>query len=94
MGDGRRIDVEVGFAIVEVKKLMDPSCGSGTFLFHAVHAALAAAKAAGVPITTALAGLANAVVEVDLHPAAMALARMTYTVTLVRQVGAVRGEAG
>ena len=67
------------------QRVMDPSCGSGTFLFHAVRAHLAAADAAGVGVKAALAGLANAVIGVDLHPVAVALARVTYLLAIGRQ---------
>lgn len=67
------------------QRVLDPSCGSGTFLFHAVRAHLAAAEAAGVGVGDALAGLSNAVIGVDLHPVAVALARVTYLLAIGRK---------
>lgn len=67
------------------QRVLDPSCGSGTFLFHAVRAHLSAADAAGVPIGDALSGLSNAVIGVDLHPVAVALARVTYLLAIGRE---------
>lgn len=67
------------------QRVLDPSCGSGTFLFHAVRAHLAAAEAAGVRVGDALAGLANTVIGVDLHPVAVALARVTYLLAIGRE---------
>ncbi|WP_100514876.1 N-6 DNA methylase [Mycobacteroides abscessus] len=62
----------------------DPSCGSGTFLFHAVRRYLAAAKDAGVQVDDAVQQATNHVVGVDVHPVAVTLARVTYLLALGR----------
>lgn len=66
------------------QRVLDPSCGSGTFLFHAVRRYLAAADAAHRPIGTSLTDLSRHVVGVDLHPVAVALARVTYLLAIGR----------
>lgn len=66
------------------QRVMDPSCGSGTFLFHAVRRYLAAADDAHRPIRTSLTDLSRHVVGVDLHPVAVALARVTYLLAIGR----------
>jgi len=58
--------------------LLAAACGSGTFLFHAVRRYLDAADAAGTPPADALGGLGDRVLGLDLHPVAVALARVTY----------------
>lgn len=63
-------------------RLLDPSCGSGTFLFHSVRRYLAAAEAAKVPLKDALAGLTRHVLGMDLHPVAVTLARVTYLLAI------------
>ncbi len=65
-------------------RTLDPSCGSGTFLFHAVRLYLAAAEDAGLPLDTALAGLTQHVLGMDLHPVAVTLARVTYLLAIGR----------
>jgi SAM-dependent methyltransferase len=60
------------------QRVLDPACGSGTFLFHTVRRYLAAAETAGVPLARSLAQLTDRVLGVDLHPVAVALARVTY----------------
>jgi SAM-dependent methyltransferase len=60
------------------QRVLDPSCGSGTFLFHAVRAYMAAATAAGAPNAEAVAGVVKQVAGVDIHPVAVTLARVTY----------------
>jgi SAM-dependent methyltransferase len=59
-------------------KVLDPSCGSGTFLFHAVRRYLEAAEAAGISLKDATSGLTRHVLGMDLHPVAVTLARVTY----------------
>jgi len=60
------------------QRVLDPSCGSGTFLFHAVRRFLDAADEAGMSNADALERLGNQVLGVDLHPVAVTLARVTY----------------
>ena len=64
-------------------RVLDPACGSGTFLFHAVRRYLAAAEAAGV-VASALSGLTRHVLGMDLHPVAVTLARVTYLLAIGR----------
>jgi len=63
---------------------MDPSCGSGTFLFHAARAYLAAAEEAGIPNGQAVAGVTRHVYGMDVHPVAVTLARVTYLLAIGR----------
>lgn len=61
---------------------MDPSCGSGTFLFYAIKRYLAAADAAGMSNADAVAGVCRSVYGVDVHPVAVTLARVTYLLAI------------
>ncbi|GLB93128.1 N-6 DNA methylase [Mycobacterium kiyosense] len=63
----------------------DPSCGSGTFLFHAVRHFLAAASEAGSDIDEAVQQATHHVVGIDVHPVAVTLARVTYLLALGRE---------
>ncbi|MFF1491350.1 N-6 DNA methylase [Streptomyces sp. NPDC058304] len=67
------------------QRIMDPSCGSGTFLFHGVRRYLAATRDAGLPLCEALDGLRDHVVGIDLHPVAVTLARVTYLLAIGRE---------
>jgi len=58
------------------------SCGSGTFVFHAVRTYLAAADQAGIPNGKALADLTSHVMGMDVHPVAVTLARVTYLLAI------------
>lgn len=64
------------------QRVLDPACGSGTFLFHAVRRYLAAADAAGVSNAEALATLAQRVRGIDIHPVAVIIARVTYLLAI------------
>ena len=61
------------------QRVLDPACGSGTFIFAAVRKYLAAAQEAGRTPAQTLEGLLNHVVGIDVHPVAVHLARATWT---------------
>jgi SAM-dependent methyltransferase len=67
------------------QRVLDPACGSGTFLFHAVRRYLEAADQAGIPLARALDGLSGRVLGIDLHPVAVSLARVTYLLAIGRE---------
>ena len=67
------------------QRVLDPSCGSGTFLFYAVRRFLGAAQEAGWTLKKAMAEVSSAVIGIDLHPVAVALARVTYLLALGRE---------
>jgi hypothetical protein len=67
------------------QRVLDPACGSGTFLFHAVRRYLAAAAEAGTTLARSLSGLTDHVLGVDLHPVAVTLARVTYLLAIGRE---------
>lgn len=64
------------------QRVLDPACGSGTFLFHAVRRYLDAADAHGHENATAITGVVRHVFGLDLHPVAVALARTTYLLAI------------
>lgn len=66
------------------QRVLDPACGSGTFLFHAVRRYLLAADQADRPLAKALEELTDQVLGIDLHPVAVALARVTYLLAIGR----------
>ncbi len=65
------------------RRVLDPACGSGTFLFHAVRSVLKAADAAGVSPATAASTATNLVAGMDVHPVAVIFARVTYLLALL-----------
>ena len=65
------------------QRVMDPACGSGTFLFHLVRTVLAAAKAAGLSPAAAARQAVDKVAGIDIHPVAVIFARVTYLLALM-----------
>lgn len=63
-------------------RVADPSCGSGTFLFHAVRRYLDASDAAGISPGVAAMRVCSHVVGMDIHPVAVTLARVTYLLAI------------
>ena len=60
------------------QQVLDPACGSGAFIVAAVGRFLAAARAAGWQPQATLDGLRTAVMGIDVHPAAVHLARAAW----------------
>ncbi len=65
------------------QRVMDPACGSGTFLFHAVRTVLEAAEEAGLPPAEAARRAAGKVAGIDIHPVAVIFARVTFLLALM-----------
>jgi len=64
------------------QRVLDPACGSGTFLFHAVRRALAEAEEAGMAAADRAAEATTLVAGLDIHPVAVIIARVTYLLAL------------
>ncbi len=64
------------------QRVLDPACGSGTFLFHAVRRLAAAGCAAGWAGPQILEACAEQIRGLDVHPVAVTLARVTWLLAL------------
>lgn len=64
------------------QKVLDPSCGSGTFIFHTVRHIIGAATEAGWSNRQIVKHLEEHVFGLDLHPVSVLLARVTYLLAL------------
>lgn len=64
------------------QRVLDPACGSGTFLFHAVRRYLTVAESKDIPLQKALELCTEHVVGVDVHPVAVLFARVTYLLAI------------
>ena len=79
---------EIVDAVVEEPlstRVLDPSCGSGTFLFWALRRILDAAERAGIPNARAVQTACSSVFGLDVHPVAVTLARVTYLLAIGRE---------
>ena len=65
-------------------RVLDPACGSGTFLFHAVRKYICAAEAQAHTVDKMLVDVTRHVVGMDLHPVEVTLARVTYLLAIGR----------
>lgn len=63
-------------------QVLDPACGSGTFLFHALRRLLGAARSAGWTDARTLSVAASHVRGLDVHPVAVIIARVTWLLAL------------
>jgi type I restriction-modification system DNA methylase subunit len=59
------------------QRVLDPACGSGTFLFHAIRRKLAAAGAIDMTRAEAVAACVEQVRGLDVHPVAVIIATVT-----------------
>lgn len=64
------------------QRVLDPACGSGTFIFHSIKAYLAAAVREGVSDADAVVGVTSHVFGMDIHPVAVTFARVTYLLAI------------
>lgn len=69
------------------QKVLDPACGSGTFLFHAVRQFLAEAEDAGMAAQRRAVEACGMVTGVDIHPVAVIIARVTFLLALAPSLG-------
>lgn len=68
------------------QRVLDPACGSGTFLFHAVRHYLRAAGEAGSAPADAIVRATRHVLGIDVHPLAVTFARVTYLLAIGREL--------
>ena len=73
------------------ERVVDPACGSGAFLFHAVRRLLIAADADGMSNSEALDRCCDRVLGIDVHPVAVQIARVTYLLALGERLRQERG---
>lgn len=74
-----------------VQKVIDPACGSGTFLFHAIRVFLAEAEVSGVPQGTRAGDVCVHIAGMDIHPVAVIIARVTYLLALMPALAGRKG---
>lgn len=65
------------------QRVLDPACGSGTFLFHAIRNFLMEAESADMAANMRGVEVCKHVAGTDIHPVAVIIARVTYLLALV-----------
>ncbi len=72
------------------QRVLDPACGSGTFIETAVERILS--NAAGLSATETLRRLQQNIVGIDIHPVAVQLAKATWVMAATATIRAARAE--
>lgn len=65
------------------QRVIDPACGSGTFLFHAIRRMLETAEESGVDSAEVVERCLRNIAGIDVHPIAVIFARITYLLALM-----------
>jgi len=65
------------------ERVIDPACGSGTFLFHAIRRLLSAAEEQKIAPAPAVVVAIEKVAGIDIHPVAVIFSRVTYLLALM-----------
>jgi len=73
------------------QRVLDPACGSGTFLFHAICYYLKEAEDIDVRPDSRAAEATALVAGLDIHPVAVIIARVTYLLALAPALQARKG---
>ena len=73
------------------QRVLDPACGSGTFLFHAVRHFLREAEEVGQVEDLRAAEVCAHVAGMDIHPVAVIIARVTYLLALAPVLATRKG---
>ncbi|MEM0900617.1 MAG: N-6 DNA methylase [Pseudomonadota bacterium] len=74
------------------QKVLDPACGSGTFLFHAIRNFLTEAEEIDYPVPNRASEATRLVAGMDIHPVAVIIARVTYLLALSPVLGQRKGD--
>ena len=74
------------------QRVLDPGCGSGTFLFHAIRRFLEEAEAGGMSPERMAMEACALVAGMDIHPVAVIIARVTYLLALGPALAARSGD--
>lgn len=75
------------------QSVLDPACGSGTFLNAALRRYIEAARTAGVPAPQMLNWMVNNIVGIDVHPIAVLLARTTWLFSILEVLAEARSHS-
>lgn len=65
------------------QRVIDPACGSGTFLFHAIRGLASAGKDAGLSPAERIARAEEKIAGIDVHPVAVIFARATWLLAML-----------
>ena len=67
-------------------RVIDPSCGSGTFLFHSIKLLIKKAKNEGVSTKKIISLICEKIAGIDIHPVAVIFSRITYLLAMLEEI--------
>ena len=73
-------------------RVLDPTCGSGSFLLEVIRRKREAAKASGLPYRETLALILNTVWGFDLNPLSVQISRVNFLISIADLIAEVRTE--
>ena len=73
-------------------RVIDPACGSGTFLFHSIRLLISKAEKKGLSPEKTINLICDKIAGIDIHPVAVIFARITYLLAILKIIK--RGRPG
>ncbi len=67
-------------------KVIDPACGSGTFLFHAIRLLISEAEKKKLSPEKTISRICDKIVGIDIHPVAVIFSRITYLLAMLKTI--------
>ena len=68
------------------QRVIDPSCGSGTFLFHTIKLIISESKRKNKSSREIIELICEKVAGIDIHPVAVIFSRITYLLAMLEQI--------
>ena len=67
-------------------RVIDPACGSGTFLFHAIRLLISKAEKNGLSSKETINLICDKIAGIDIHPVAVIFAKITYLLAMLKTI--------
>ena len=68
------------------KRIIDPACGSGTFLFHSIRLLIQSAEKEKMSTKQTINLICEKIFGIDIHPVAVIFSRITYLLAMLNQI--------
>ncbi len=67
-------------------RVIDPACGSGTFLFHSIRRLITSAEKKNMPAKKTISLICDKIAGIDIHPVAVIFSRITYLLAMLKTI--------
>ncbi len=68
------------------QRVIDPACGSGTFLFHAIKLLISKAQTENISSEKTIDLICQNIAGIDIHPVAVIFSRITYLLAILEKI--------